>query len=267
MGAKKDSAPKDKFLVRPESERLKAEEIRGIDKKEESKDEKEADEYDGVDEDDELEKIVREAHRERERLAKEKAEREAAGEETGEGDVEEEKCEAAEEEHDLSQEATGEGEEGRVSKGVTNTMRVTKEEREAHERTHTPFRSWCPYCVKGRASNAPHMQKKESQEERSRQVPRVSMDYFFMSEKDRQAKESPVLVAVNEITGERYARAVGMKGIGQEGEMEWLIKDMSEEMKVWGHQGGSGGKLIIKSDGEASIKALSRAIGRFHGEK
>ena len=46
------------------------------------------------------------------------------------------------------------------------------------------------------------------------------------------------------------ARAVEKKGIGEENEMEWLVKDMSEEMKSWGHQGGDGGHIILKSDGE-----------------
>ena len=37
------------------------------------------------------------------------------------------------------------------------------------------------------------------------------------------------------------ARAVRKKEIGEVNEMEWLVKDMSEEMKSWGHQGGDGG--------------------------
>ena len=38
--------------------------------------------------------------------------------------------------------------------------------------------------------------------------------------------------------------------------MEWLVKDISEEMKSWGHQGEYGGHIILKSDGERSIVAL-----------
>ena len=74
------------------------------------------------------------------------------------------------------------------------------------------------------------------------------MDYWFMSSKDEDAKKSPLIVMVNEQTGERYARATGRKGVGQEGEMDWLIKDMSEELKLWGHQGGENGKVIAKCD-------------------
>ena len=47
--------------------------------------------------------------------------------------------------------------------------------------------------------------------------------------------------------------------------MEWLVRDMSEELKSWGHVGGYAGRLIMKSDGEWSIKALKDALGRYHG--
>ena len=63
------------------------------------------------------------------------------------------------------------------------------------------------------------------------------MDYFFMSKDDEKAHKNPLVVMVDEETGEKYARAVGQKGVGSENEMDWLIKDMSEELKVWGHTG------------------------------
>ena len=49
--------------------------------------------------------------------------------------------------------------------------------------------------------------------------------------------------------------------------MEWLVKDMSEEMKSWAHQGGDGGHIILKSDGERSIVALRTTLAKFHGGK
>ena len=53
-----------------------------------------------------------------------------------------------------------------------------------------------------------------------------------MSKADEQANANPVIVMVDEDTGEKYARAVGHKGIGQQREMDWLIKDMSLELKA-----------------------------------
>ena len=49
------------------------------------------------------------------------------------------------------------------------------------------------------------------------------------------------------------------------GEADWLIKDMSEEIKSWGHAGGLVGKMILKCGGEAGIKALRQAVGKYHG--
>ena len=43
------------------------------------------------------------------------------------------------------------------------------------------------------------------------------------------------------------------------------MRDMSEELKSWGHVDGDSERLILKSDGEWSIKALKDALGRFGG--
>ena len=97
-------------------------------------------------------------------------------------------------------------------------------------------------------------------------IPRIAMDYFFMSQEDEKASGNPLLVMVDESTGEKYARAVGHKGLGTAGgEMDWLIKDLSAELTVWGHQGGEGGAIIMKCDNENAIKAVRDAVAKFHG--
>ena len=52
------------------------------------------------------------------------------------------------------------------------------------------------------------------------------MDYLYMSQKDEEAKENPVLIVLNEATGEKYARAAGHKGVGNANERAWPIKDL-----------------------------------------
>ena len=47
----------------------------------------------------------------------------------------------------------------------------------------------------------------------------------------------------DESTGNQYMRAVSKKGLGDGGELEWLIKDMHAELQSWGHKGGQGGNL------------------------
>ena len=81
-------------------------------------------------------------------------------------------------------------------------------------------------------------------DEEETMTPRVSMDYFYMSKKDEEAKKNPMLAVINEATGEKYARAVGNKGLENGIMADWLIRDLSEEMRTWGHAGGIGGKVI-----------------------
>ena len=180
---------------------------------------------------------------------------------------------AAEGEHEPDQEAHSdeegraqEGEEGREAVKPRTAPRVSQKEREEHELTHTPCRAWCQHCVRGRARNTSHMAKKAEEEDKEPvPVKRVSMDYFFMSKQDEEAKDNPVIVMLDEETNEKYARATGRKGTGTDGEMDWLIKDISAELKAWGHTGGVDSTLVMKCDGERSVVALRDAVGRFHG--
>ena len=87
-------------------------------------------------------------------------------------------------------------------------------------------------------------------------------------ESDRQAphaSERPMMVMVDEATGNKYMRAVDHKGLGPDGDNSWLIKDMHQELKAWGHPGGAQNELIIKSDGEPAIVAVREALARCHG--
>ena len=156
-------------------------------------------------------------------------------------------------------------EEGREAVGLTAPIKVSQKDREEHELTHTPYRAWCKCCVKGRGQKMPHLKNKDDEEDEATKVPRVSMDYVFMSQEDEEAKENPVLVVLNEATNERYARATGRKGVGTEGIMDWLVRDVSEEMKSWGHAGGVGGNIILKSDGEKAMVAFRDAVAKYHG--
>merc|ERR1711923_347645 len=77
-----------------------------------------------------------------------------------------------------------------------------------------------------------------------------------------------MLSMTDENTGDKYSGAVGQKGVrpGSD-EMQWLIEDIHEELKAWGHQGGDGGHVALKSDGEAPIVAVRDAISKYHGGK
>ena len=53
----------------------------------------------------------------------------------------------------------------------------TQQERDEHEATHLPYRSWCKHCVRGRGCREAH---KQLQADKSHAVPHVSMDCCFM---------------------------------------------------------------------------------------
>ena len=46
--------------------------------------------------------------------------------------------------------------EGRKSVGRKSPKEPTKVEKEEHERTQCPYRSWCEHCVRARARNGHH---------------------------------------------------------------------------------------------------------------
>ena len=70
---------------------------------------------------------------------------------------------------------------------------------------------------------------------------------------------------VDEGTNEKYTRAVGQTGMAESEEIDWLVKDACAELKVWGHAGGTNGKIILKVDGERAIGAVKDAIAKYHG--
>ena len=184
------------------------------------------------------------------------------------GTDEEEKKEKEREEGEEGEEGEKETdeeeeEEGEKPKVIRAPRGPTKKEREEHECTHMPYRAWCKYCVKGKGRNKPHKKQKTETEEKT--IPRISMDYFSMNQDDEKASKNPMILMTEEPNGHRYMRAVGQKGLGEGSEMGWIIKDMDDGLKSWGHPGGAEEKLIFKSDGEPAMKFVREALARYHG--
>ena len=55
-------------------------------------------------------------------------------------------------------------------------------------------------------------------------MPRVHLDYSFMSRGDEEACKNPLLAMADERSGSRYARAVGVKGLGEANSMDGLSR-------------------------------------------
>ena len=147
--------------------------------------------------------------------------------------------------------------------GRKSPKEPTNVKKEEHERTHCPYRSWCEHCVRARARNGHHRSSTPVEPLEEVKVPRVHMDYFLMCREDEEGLKNPLLVIADERSGSRYARAVGIKVLGEAGPMDWLVEYISTTLKSWGHAGGSGGEIIIKSDGGAALPAVRNAIMKY----
>lgn len=55
--------------------------------------------------------------------------------------------------------AAVESEEGREPVSVKSPITVTKEQRDEHEKTHTPYKDRCKWCVLARCKDSPHAKK------------------------------------------------------------------------------------------------------------
>ena len=107
-----------------------------------------------------------------------------------ESEGDENRVESAEQEGEGAQELKADediGEEEAQPQRVATSPRLPSvREREEHELTHCPFRSWCEHCTKGQKKDFPH--KKVTGELAESSVVRVSMDYCFFTE-DVDAKD------------------------------------------------------------------------------
>ena len=126
----------------------------------------------------------------------------------------------------------------------------TRAEREAHEATRLPFRSWCAECVKGRADNPPH-RSVPGVEEEGRRLPEFHFDYAFLR---REVSDKLLTLAVMKARPTRAVRAwaVPRKGVTDADTVERLYKGVCET--------GVRPPCVFKCDNEPSIKAVREEL-------
>ena len=112
-------------------------------------------------------------------------------------------------------------------RNICDPGQPTVKEHQDHMDTHRPHRSWCKFCVIGRGVNAPH--RRSDAQDDLEGVPRLSMDYGFLGERESEVRVSPVLV----IRERRQQDNVGHAG----SEKERDRKDNSEVHRpAWAQQ-------------------------------
>ena len=142
-----------------------------------------------------------------------------------------------------------EEEEARVVRKATDPRQPTAAEREDHEATHLPFRSWCWACVMGRRTNPAHRKLPED----DREVQEVSLDYCFVR---RRNEEQVVTILLLKDRSSRALRAwvLQKKGVCLEEPTELVL----EGIKDLGFQN----RVLIKVDNEPAITALRDEVLR-----
>ena len=110
-------------------------------------------------------------------------------------------------------------EEGIRIKGKTIVVGPSKEEYDEHMRTHVPYRNWCEFCVKGKAT-ADHHRKGTAEKSKieERGIPIVGIDYTFPRSETKekvQDEERGMPIIVMRINEDKWTAAfvVPRKGV------------------------------------------------------
>ena len=134
----------------------------------------------------------------------------------------------------------------------------TAAEIEARNMTRLPFRSWCSACVFGRVLSMGH-RKVDRNHKEDEQIPTVSVAYRFFEQPQDPAHQALSTLVVRERRSRGvWSHPVPCKGV----EHPYAAKALMADLDMMSYK-----RVIIKSDQEASIMALVRAVKHgWHGE-
>ena len=142
-------------------------------------------------------------------------------------------------------------EESRKPKVARVPNKPTKAEYDEHMLLHAEYRSWCPYCLQGKAVSNQHVAGIDSDDKLG---VTISMDYTYMNAELDDDNDYGVAHLVMHDNGTNAL---------------WCMKVDSKEAKPeivsWMNQnllnaGYAGVRLTLKSDGEPAMQALKRAL-------
>ena len=115
----------------------------------------------------------------------------------------------------------------------------TQAEIDAHMAAHLPHADWCEICVKGRGRNSPHRRKSkdepegadslgsapEGSEKEGSPVPKVSMDYFYLSKQETSQKKGAKAMSTKEL--QKKLRDLGKSDRGSRPELVQRYEKLS----------------------------------------
>ena len=147
----------------------------------------------------------------------------------------------------------------------------TQSERDDHDLTHYPYRSWCKHCVEGRGVDMGH---RMGGDHSSRGVAIISFDYIFVTdgsvhsrdeweksdEREVDGKTMLKVLVVRDMRSKAvFAHAVETKGDDEAG---FAVRCVVDDVAYLGYS-----RVILKSDNEPAIVHLLReALKRLRVE-
>ena len=143
------------------------------------------------------------------------------------------------------------GGEFQAARGASVPKAPSREVQARHNLTHLPYAAWCPWCVMGRRSNAPHYRSDGS----DRSLPLLVADYAFVRDRDDEALAT-LLVGKLYPSRKVLACVVESKGVVDGYGVQRVATFIRES-------GLTDFNFVVKSDQESSIVAvLEQAIRR-----
>ncbi|CAK0880457.1 unnamed protein product, partial [Prorocentrum cordatum] len=121
---------------------------------------------------------------------------------------------------------------------------VSKAEWDLHQLARLPFRSWCEACATGKAAEGPHWRKRPDEQQQG--LPKLSLDYLFISKREEYHLLYAVLSLLDERSGAPFPNMVQRKG-----DDDFAVSCIHEMVRFCGRS-----DFIVRNDGENPIHAL-----------
>ena len=161
---------------------------------------------------------------------------------------------------DAGEEVVEAEEEAQAVDSLPSPNMPSQSERDDHDLTHYPYRSWCEHCVEGRGLEMGH---KLGHDHWNRSVAMVSFDYMFVTQSNVYTREDwsaceerdigsklllKVLVVMDMRSKAIFAHAMPSKGDDERG---FAVRCLVDDVLWLGYS-----RVILKSDNEPAIAKL-----------
>ena len=109
----------------------------------------------------------------------------------------------------------------------------------------------------GKAPNEAH-RKQEAEESKmieEGKVPRIGIDFWFMSDGEEERGQNPIIIMVDKQTKCHVSYPLESKSVS-----DWIVKRLCDDLETWGYLGED---VIIRCDGEPSIRLIRQSVALF----